>query len=109
MGENKNPGQRFRSGRFRNHPTGTCGHIPPDGIFTQKKQKPASLREAIDQSSATEGMRTATCRFRFALDKWREFLEDDICIIPIRLDDCAIPKWPGASAGRLPRTTQRDS
>jgi hypothetical protein len=29
--------------------------------------------------------------FKFALDKWREFLEDDIYVIPIRLDDCEIP------------------
>ena len=29
--------------------------------------------------------------FKFALDKWREFLEDDIYIIPIRLDNCEIP------------------
>ncbi|MEP6628017.1 MAG: toll/interleukin-1 receptor domain-containing protein [Ginsengibacter sp.] len=29
--------------------------------------------------------------FNFALEKWKEHLEDDIYIIPIRLDDCEIP------------------
>jgi hypothetical protein len=30
--------------------------------------------------------------FKFALEKWRELLADDIYIIPIRLDDCEIPQ-----------------
>ena len=30
--------------------------------------------------------------FKFALDKWREYLVDDIYIVPIRFDDCEIPE-----------------
>ena len=51
--------------------------------------------------------------FKFALDKWREFLDDDIYIIPIRLDDCEIPaelsafQWidlyPSSGAAKLRR------